>query len=254
MNFLKSLFRRTPEPGPMPFDAELAPETPFFAIGDLHGCLTALENLIEVIESKSEAPKIVCVGDYVDRGEEVAPLLTRLFQLNSDFPRHFICLKGNHEDMLLKFLEDPEQYGPRWLRHGGLQTLASYGVGRGARDSQSHLAQQLAYAMGAELIEWLRRLPLVWNTGNIWVTHAGGDPGVPMTEQTNRSLLWGHPDFGKRGRQDDQWVVYGHLIQEKGRATRGTIAVDTGAYATGVLTAAYIAPGQVDFLTSRKKA
>lgn len=251
MKFFKSLFGRKASPEVHSFDASLAPEEAFFVIGDLHGCLTEFEDLIEVIEAKSETPKLVCVGDYVDRGEDVAPLLKRLFQLNSDFPRHFICLKGNHEDMLLKFLSDPEQYGPRWLRHGGLQTLASYGVGRQTGDTQSQLAQQLSYAMGAELIDWIKRLPLSWTSGNVTVTHAGADPSVPIDAQAAKTLLWGHPDFLKLDRQDGQWVVYGHVIQEHGLATQGTIAVDTGAYATGVLTAAHIENDAVSFLTNR---
>jgi len=73
-----------------------------------------------------DAPRVF-VGDYVDRGENSADVLRTLFALKDD--RKVVCLIGNHEDMMLGFIDDPEKKGARWLRYGGLQTLASFGIG-----------------------------------------------------------------------------------------------------------------------------
>ncbi|HCR94032.1 MAG TPA: serine/threonine protein phosphatase, partial [Oceanicaulis sp.] len=122
-------FRKKKTPKPV-FDAPLRPELPFFAVGDLHGCDSLFRKLLSTLEdlAHSEA-RLVLVGDYVDRGDDSAEVLRRLFRMQADAGEEMmICLKGNHDQMLLDFLDDPQGTGPRWLRYGGLQTLASYGL------------------------------------------------------------------------------------------------------------------------------
>ena len=160
---------------------------------------------------------------------------------------------GNHERMLLDFLDRPEQTAACWLRNGGLQTLASFGLAPPRRedagtDAWGDLRSRLADAMEENTIVWLRARPLTWHNGNIWAVHAAANPDIPMTEQTESMLLWGHPQFNGRPRTDGQWVVHGHTIVEKPQVHEGRIAVDTGAYATGRLSAALITPDGVTFL------
>ncbi len=190
----------------------------------------------------------VLVGDLIDRGEDSRAVIDRVMADD-----RITCLMGNHEAMALAFLDDPVAQGPRWLRNGGLQTLASFGVGAvhdgadaaGLRRARNSFAQ----ALGEARIAWLRARPLIWQSGNVAVTHAGADPAVALDAQEARALLWGHPDFGKLPRDDGQWVVHGHVIVDAPHAQAGRIAVDTGAYATGRLSAALIEPGRVTFVT-----
>lgn len=222
------------------FTADLAPAVPIAVIGDIHGCHTLLERLLARI-----GPDIlpITVGDYIDRGDRSREVLETLHALETR--GRILCLAGNHEDMLTRFLQAPEETGNRWLRVGGLQTLASFGIGQvtqssgpdALRDARDALLEALGPLSG-----WVAALPLSHRTGNVTVVHAGADPALPLDSQSRETLLWGHPAFARHDRQDGQWVVFGHTIVPEVTATRGRIGVDTGAYATGCLSAALLRP------------
>lgn len=229
-------------------DVELgppSPDMPFVAIGDIHGRADLLTRLLPGLP---DLP-IVCVGDYVDRGEQSAEVL-RFLQSRPDIT----CLSGNHEDMMLGFIDAPEREGGRWLLHGGLQTIASFGlagISPSARgEDLTKLRDALVEAMGIDMLTWLRELPVYWQSGNVAALHAGADPAKPIANQKPQTLRWGHPEFLKTPRNDGMWVVYGHTVVDSPSAEAGRIAIDTGAYATGRLTAAIIEPDQVHFLTA----
>ncbi len=214
---------------------DLDPEMPFVAIGDIHGRL----DLLKVFLDRTPTEQIVLVGDYVDRGDDSAGVL-RLLSAREDL----ICLSGNHEELMLNFIKSPERHGARWLRYGGLQTLASYGVSgmteTSANDAMVKARDQLLDAMGPETLAWLKSRPTSWQSGNIAVVHAGADPNVPIYDQSVKTLHWGHGDFLKKRRRDGVWVIHGHTIVDAPQNTKGRIAIDTGAYATGRLSAVHI--------------
>lgn len=235
------------------FNTPLAPDVPFWAIGDIHGCYPALSDIInQIIDFGHSDAILVCVGDYVDRGEHSSDVLTFLYTLQQHAQDTVICLKGNHEQMLLRFLRDPEINGPSWLRHGGLQTLASYHLALPVRTDPDwqDLRDKLRAAMGPDIENWLQTLPSSWETGNVLVTHAGADPALPLEDQDPATYLWGHPDFETHMRQDGVWVLHGHTIVDTARAEGGRIAVDTGAYATGRLSAALVEQDSVRFIST----
>jgi len=113
---------------------------------------------------------------------------------------------GNHERMILDFTDDPKTYGRSWLRNDGLQTLASFGIGgcteSSGGDQLLAAAEQLTESMGTDLMQWIRDLPLIWHSGNLWVVHAAALPDVPMDQQTEKVLLWGSSRFHRSGRPD----------------------------------------------------
>lgn len=231
----------------------IQPDVPFFAVGDVHGCDRLLEQMLHRLDGlRHPEALLVMVGDYVDRGEESRRVLRRLFVLSQAAGDLMHCLMGNHEQMLLDVLDDPQGRGPRWLRHGGLQTLASYRVqpvlGNGSASQWFEMRDRLAAAIGEDIIKWLRELPLSWRSGNVVVVHAGADPDLPIDEQETGNLLWGHPEFHQKPRADGLWVVHGHTITEQPRVVQGRIPIDTGAYATGVLTAALVEQDKVSFI------
>ncbi|SDX87562.1 metallophosphoesterase family protein [Citreimonas salinaria] len=245
---LRSMFQSL---RPAVFDAPIAPDRAFFAIGDIHGDYVGMERILNRIEEISDDPMVVCVGDYVDRGERSAEVLGWLHHVNTLYPQDFVCLAGNHEEMMTRFLQNPEGQGDRWLAFGGLQTLQSYSVRKQPETTMTDLRDQLAEAMGDDLIQWLGNLPASWQSGNVAVTHAGADPSLPVAGQPRRNLLWGHPDFQAKVRDDGVWVVHGHTIVERPEARDGRISIDTGAYVTGRLTAALIHEGNVEFISTR---
>ncbi|WP_415919321.1 metallophosphoesterase [Tateyamaria sp. SN6-1] len=230
---------------PTPFPA-LAPDQAFVALGDVHGRADLLNRALNRVGSA----QVVCVGDYVDRGEQSAEVL-RTLSARGDI----ICLSGNHESMMLRFIDDPAQAGPRWLRYGGLQTLASFGV-RGTTPLSDGAALRrardtLVEAMGGPLVAWLRDLPTRWQSGNVAVVHAAADPHTPIADQSSAHLRWGHAAFHQTRRKDGVWVVHGHTIVDAPRADEGRISIDTGAFATGRLTLAHIDRDGVRFDTIR---
>lgn len=237
------------------FSSPLAPDERFSAIGDIHGRDDLFCQLLDkMAETEAVNERVVTVGDYIDRGEESAQVLRRLRDYHATAEGQLICLKGNHEDMLLKFLDDPTERGPRWLRYGGLQTFASFQLAPPSETAPAmewvSARDRLRETMGPELEAWLRSLPSSWQSGNVTVVHAGADPAQPISAQPERTLLWGHPEFEATPRRDGQWVVHGHTIVDQPQVIEGRIAIDTGAYATGRLTAARITPGNVDILST----
>ena len=226
--------------GPIQTDAT------FCAIGDVHGRLDLLEKL------ESKLPKgvsLICVGDLIDRGDQSADVL-RYVRGHPEMT----SLMGNHEWMMLEFLRDPERNGRRWLRNGGLQTLASFGVAGATETSTGETLLRardaLFDAMGEDLAKWLSGLECIAWSGNVAVVHAGADPKAPMENHDPITFIWGHPDFRKIPRSDGFWVVHGHTIVDKPKVDDGRISIDTGAYATGQLTAAVFTQDGVEFVTT----
>jgi serine/threonine protein phosphatase 1 len=237
---LSGLMKRLRNTPPIP---DPAPDMPVAIIGDIHGRSDLLRKALA-----ANTVKTICVGDYIDRGEDSAGVLRHL-QTRDDVT----CLMGNHEEMLLNFLDDPARHGPRWMRYGGLQTLMSFGV-TGASETSAAAALEMARdvlveQMGDDLIAWLRARPNVYQSGNIVVTHAGADPARSIEDQDAQILRWGHPDFEKTARTDGNWIVHGHVIVDAPTQENGRINLDTGAYATGRLSAAHIANRQIAFKT-----
>lgn len=239
---MKSLIRRllsrtAPASGQL---AHPAPEGVVSVVGDVHGCARLLRDLLTRLPGQ-----IVLVGDLVDRGEDSRAVLD-LVMARTDV----ISLMGNHEEMLLAFLDNPEGAGAAWLRHGGLQTLASYGVsGDLTSAGLPRLRDGLARAMGDAQIAWLRARPLFHRSGNLAVTHAGADPARPIADQ-GRALIWGHPDCGRVTRADGLWIAQGHVVISEPAIRNGVIRVDTGAYAGGPLSAVVLGDGPVRFENS----
>ncbi len=222
------------------------PASPFFAIGDVHG---RVDLLISLLRQLDPGLPVIFVGDHVDRGENSAEVLRVLRGRPGA-----LALKGNHEEMLLGFLDKPGSRGSHWLRNGGLQTLASFGIAgltdTSGEDDMNRARDALMAAMGPGLVDWIRARPLCYRSGNVAVVHAGADPGAAIEDQADAHLLWGHPDFGRKPRTDGMWIVHGHRIVDAPKAENGVISIDTGAYATGRLTAALIASDGVSFYTT----
>lgn len=225
----------------------LRPDTPFYAIGDIHGCFDemqlALARVDDDIETRGvDNPHVVFLGDYVDRGKNSARVLEFLITLSGSEPDAVTCLKGNHEQMMLEFLNAPVRAGKRWLRHGGGETLASFGIESPANPDDTEALYQASEELfdalpdGAEA--WLDALPLHWNSGNLHCVHAAMDPARTPLNQDPETLLWGHENFLTTPRDDGAWVVHGHTIVDEPTIHDGRISLDTGCYTTGVLTAA----------------
>lgn len=242
MNSLISLFRKpqTPmEPACVP------PGTRVYAIGDIHGRADLLERMDALISADAAgAPArrvIVYLGDYIDRGLESAQVIDRLIESGNDgFERVFLC--GNHEDALLRFLDDVS-VGPMWLGNGGDAALYSYGV---RIKADLPYAERLA-AVQADLrarlpqahLDFLRALKRQHVEGDYLFVHAGIRPGVALDAQSDEDRIWIREPFLSARGDFGKIVVHGHTINstlESPEIRTNRIGIDTGAYASGTLT------------------
>jgi serine/threonine protein phosphatase 1 len=214
--------------------------TRVYAVGDVHGRMDLLEGLLSRIDADhaTAIPNRVVeifIGDYVDRGPSSRAVLHRLAQRVQTHGT--VLLRGNHEDLLLRFLSDPTMLA-EWQRLGGLQTLLSYGLKppRNASTAQQiELAAQFRRALPDAHKALLRNMPRSFTCGDFLFVHAGVRPGVPIAEQSEKDLLWIRDDFLLSKAHFGKFIVHGHtpVVEPDLRSNR--INIDTGAYATGRL-------------------
>ena len=164
---------------------------------------------------------------------------------------HF--LKGKHDAALLSFLRAPAE-GARWLRKGGRETLFSYGVRApsalaGAR-GLARAAEALHNAMPPSHLEFLRRLKLSVRFGDYFFVHAGLNPDVPLDAQRERDMLTIRDPFLKARTDWPFVVVHGHTPVDRFYKDARRIGIDTGAYATGRLSAVCLEGGSVSLLST----
>lgn len=214
-----------------------------YAIGDIHGCAAHLDRLHEMVgadleKARPPAVHVVYLGDYINRGPDSKGVLDRLSQPDHQGVTR-IFLKGNHEEMLLGFLQDPAQ-GERWCDLGGFETLLSYGL-----DPRSLLRRGGSFCLAAELsarlppahARFLSELQLSYTAGDYFLCHAGVRPGIPLTEQDPLDLMWIRHVFLDSDANHGKLIVHGHTSVDTPEICSNRINIDTGAYATGRLTA-----------------
>ena len=228
-----------------------------YAVGDIHGRADLLGRLHDLIKADA-APfhdrrlAIIYLGDYIDRGPSSREVLDTL--LTSSLPGfHTIHLKGNHEDLALRFLDDART-GPHWIRVGGDATLMSYGAADGPRQSgtvdfatiQKNFHGQLPPAH----LEFLRDLGSFHVEGDYMFVHAGVRPGRPMEDQEDTDMIWIRGEFLQSTDDHGRIVVHGHSIIHEPEIRPNRIAIDTGAYATGRLTCLVLDGDERSFLST----
>lgn len=228
-----------------------------YAVGDIHGRSDLLTDLIEQIQQdlrwgEFERSTIVFLGDYIDRGAQSSQVLDILAG-NPFGDTDTISLIGNHEAVLLQFLQDAE-IGRDWVRFGGDMTLASYGV-RLKRDDPGiaellDAQRKLAEVLPEHHLRYLHSLKLSFRAGDYLFVHAGIRPGVPIHEQDGNDLIWIRNRFLKSDADFGCVVVHGHTPDLEIQNLHNRIGVDTGAYFSGKLTAAVLEGDTRRFLTT----
>ncbi len=229
-----------------------------YVVGDVHGRLDLLEALLRKIEADIAArPKsevvLVFVGDLIDRGPSSAGVVERLRGYQKDGVRT-VFLLGNHEEVLLRILASEAELIPGWLRFGGAECLRSYGVDP-ARLKGLDDAEALALIQGAippEHAEFLRTFGDTFRFGDYLFVHAGVRPGVELAAQRQKDLRWIREPFLLDRSDHGFVVVHGHTISSEVEELPNRIGIDTGAYATGILTALMIDGGKRQFIDTRQ--
>jgi serine/threonine protein phosphatase 1 len=206
-----------------------------YAIGDIHGCLKALKELMGQLPVK-DGDEVIFLGDYIDRGPDSKGVLDYL--LASQKPNwHF--LRGNHEQMLLDWLGTPNPLASaNWLLNGGHQTLQSYVPKEKldeVRGEGAHILLQ-SYIPHTH-VEFLNALPLTIDRPEAFFCHAGINLDVPLGAQEPDDLLWIRRKFIQDPRPTPKLIIHGHTPIQEVDTTRDRINLDTGCVYGNYLTA-----------------
>ena len=235
-----------------------------YAVGDLHGRYDLMKAALAQIardsaeNARGRRPLLIFLGDYIDRGPDSAKVLQAVIWLQRRGDFQLRPLKGTHEQGLLGFLEDPAA-GEPWLGYGGAETLSSYGVdppppGAGAA-ALGHARDALLDQMPASHLQLLAGLELMAQVGDYAFVHAGVRPDRPLVLQTESELLWIRRGFVDAPGPFERVIVHGHTwVGDRPQVTAHRIGIDTGAYATGVLTVARLDEGTVELFQARAEA
>lgn len=214
-----------------------------YAIGDIHGRLDLLEEILDRIESDDAGREpvettLIFLGDLIDRGPDSAQVVQRLMELSAGIPAIRFLL-GNHEEVFLKAVRGDKGALPFFLRIGGKPTVLSYGISEQAylRADYPELLDMLRRCVPPEHLAFLDRFEDLIIIGDYAFVHAGVKPADPLSRQSTASLRWIREEFLDHPRALEKIVVHGHTIAAEVEESVCRIGIDTGAYATGKLTA-----------------
>lgn len=237
-------------------EAQTPPGLRLYAIGDVHGCDSLLAEVHEKIAgdlAARPAPdhRIIHLGDFIDRGKESAAVVERVVALAAKDER-VLSLRGNHESMFLDFLGDPMEGGQGFLRNGGMETLASYGVAldRGFSSMRDliGLVYETLEILPAAHRQFIAKLPFSFRFGDFFFCHAGIKVGVPLDEQDSHDLIWIREPFLSSDADFGAVVIHGHTPIEKPDIRPNRINIDTGAVLGGPLTCLVLEGREYRFL------
>ena len=227
-----------------------------YAVGDIHGRLDLLELLLANIAEDSQARPskrtyIIFLGDLIDRGPESAGVVERLRNYRPDFATP-IFLAGNHEEVMLRALQGEADVLSDWLKFGGAECLASYGIDAGAliRMEPDKAVELLRSKVPNAHVEFLESFADTFRFGDYLFVHAGIRPGIPLAEQDQFDLRWIREPFLSGTDEHGPIVVHGHTIVSEVDERANRICIDTGAYHSGVLTAVGIEDDQRWYLSA----
>ena len=227
--------------------------TRVYCVGDIHGRDDLLREMAEHVSADMKVRSFdhavtVFLGDYVDRGLGSKRVVEQLAR--GEWPTSIIALAGNHEDLLMAFLENAEVLAV-WRSLGGLETLHSYGVDVGLGHGWTRFWRVQA-AFAAQFPErhrhFLERLDISTYIGDYFFCHAGVRPGVPLDRQNRDDLLNIREPFLSSEAEHGKLVVHGHTPSVAPEIRPNRIGIDTAAYATGRLTCLVLEKDQRRFL------
>jgi serine/threonine protein phosphatase 1 len=235
----RKLFARA-EPEPQVYSLPAGQRV--YAIGDIHGRRDCLDVLLGMIDADDAArgradTTLVFLGDLIDRGADSRGVIERAMHMATS-PK-CVLLMGNHEEILIRAWEGDRKAAGLFHRVGGRETLLSYGVTEAEYDASDlgDLAELVGARVPVDHIAFVRGFQDQWRCGDYLFVHAGIRPGVPIDEQSPSDMRWIRREFLEDPRDHGVMIVHGHSITEEVDQQPNRIGIDTGAFASGKLTA-----------------
>ncbi len=190
-----------------------------YVIGDIHGCLAPLKNLLEHLQPDLHQDRLLFVGDYIDRGPDSRGVVDYILGLKARYPaENIICLKGNHEVMFLDFLAGKDRQ--LFLFNGGMNTLEDYWG-----EDWGKLQELVLPLDHARFYQELRPF---YTTEDYILVHGGLKPGVPLEEQVDEDLYWIRGEFIASPEDFGRRVIFGHTPFKQPLVLPNKIGIDTG--------------------------
>jgi serine/threonine protein phosphatase 1 len=219
-----------------------------YAIGDIHGYDDLLEAMQQAIAADLESRPsgqalIIYLGDIIDRGPNSLGVVDMIIDHRANPPANaqVMCLRGNHDEWLIDFIDDAGVISP-WALKGGLETLASYGLSKDEvlaavadPDRAEPLRQQFLAGLPERHKDFMLSLPFSHSDGDYFFAHAGIDPDRPLADQRREDLTWIRDKFLLSRKNFSKVVVHGHSHRDAVESLPNRINVDTGAYVQQVL-------------------
>lgn len=214
-----------------------------YVIGDIHGRLDLLEDLLAKIHAELQhrpAAKtlLAFVGDLIDRGPSSAQVIERLRTYSREGTRPLFIL-GNHEEVLLRIIRGDAGLITKWRWFGGAECLQSYGVDpqQVALLSDEQALEVVRSAIPPAHVEFIESFVDSCRFGDYLFVHAGVRPGVPLEQQSQEDMRWIRDPFLRDEGDHGAIIVHGHTICDEVEDRSNRIGIDTGAYRSGILTA-----------------
>jgi serine/threonine protein phosphatase 1 len=205
------------------------------AIGDVHGCLGPLNDLLKWV-APAAGDLVITLGDYVDRGPDTRGVLSRLIELKKQL--NLICLRGNHEQMMIEAFNGDRAEKKMWFGVGGLQTLGSYGPSPGRSGTLEDVPDEHWEFLEDGLVNYHESDRFIF-------VHATVLCDLPMSEQPDYALFWEFlPD--RMRHKSKKTVICGHTSQKSGepKVVSDAVCIDTHAYGGGWLTCLDVISGR----------
>ena len=253
------LFKRSSVKTNTSISAAKAVEGYAYVIGDIHGCYDELCELLSLIErdaqSLEDGPKyIVFLGDLMDRGPKSNEVIEHLRTFNPDYAKP-IFLMGNHEEVFLNVLSGSVSALTSWFGFGGRACVRSYGVTNLGEIliNPENVLFRIQDAVPQSHIDFIESFDETFQFGPYLCVHAGIKPRVPIEKQSTRDLRWIRKEFMAYEKPHPFIIVHGHTIVEKADIRHNRIAIDTGTYEGGPLTAIRLSKNEPQIIETAKK-
>ena len=213
-----------------------------WAIGDIHGCIYTLNNMLVKLESKWD--KLIFLGDYIDRGLYSKDVINIIMDLQLIYGNNIVVLKGNHEDMCLHAhgkYGDQTNYslGRAWYYNGADETLKSF-------NSDTNKIPN-------GYLDWMMKLKSHYEDNNAYYVHAGFRPDIKIEKQNDYDKFWIREEFLDFNYNFGKPVIHGHTPFKQPQVGQNRISIDTGCCFGDLLTAYCVETGEIISINMDKK-
>ena len=233
--------------------------TQIFVIGDIHGCNNLLKKVHKEILDKSnnihDQKLLIYLGDYIDRGPNIKETIQSLLDFQ---PNNFqqIFLLGNHEQMMLDFINNVPDSLYLWILNGGDKTLYSYGIKEISSVKNETIRDKFVSNIPKDHLHFFKNFSLSYQWGDYFFVHAGIDPDIPLDKQDKNILIWTRSSkFLASSKIFEKIIVHGHTSHPRVEDLDNRINLDTGAFYSDTLTCLVInaKTGNRKFFNSKNK-